>query len=596
MFQEALQAVQAGDRGRARDLLTRLLKIRQDHVDYWLWMSAVVDTQKEKIFCLKEALRLDPQNSIAKRGLTILGVTPPDSKLVVPLRLQRRSWQPALPGGSSGGEARASLPAYQLLLVGAALIALVILLSFAIRGVQDRLRPRRPVINLPMITQSVAIGSTSTITPTFSGSPAPLWMSLVSTYTPTPLYVNTPHAVSEAYHIGLRALSRGDLKDAGNYFRQAATEVAKNEPAAVDVEYYIAEDLRLQGKLTDALKVYQQVLKRDPDFAPAYLGRARTLQALNEKNNAEQVEADLRSAIKADPKYIEAYQDLMVFLAQAKRAEDVLVVMRSGSDLLEQSAIALTYQAHAYLQLGEIKKALDSARRANELDITLLLPYRLIGEALQAQGDVLDSLEPLEIYTRYERKDPQAWLLLSKVYIEGHRFTEAMRALDQLILIDDSLPGVYLLRADLNLERESPEDALSDYQAALRAAPDSFEASIGIGKALMALEYPGDAWDRFERTRTLAVTELHKSELLFWRGQSLEQLGEWRAALRDYQELVALPAENVKEEWVEYARVRIAALATPTPISKPGVATMTPAGVRQPSKTPTPTRIPTKKP
>jgi hypothetical protein len=46
-------------------------------------------------------------------------------------------------------------------------------------------------------------------TPTFIG-PTPLWMLMEATYTPTPLYVNTPHPISEAYRIGIRAYQRGD--------------------------------------------------------------------------------------------------------------------------------------------------------------------------------------------------------------------------------------------------------------------------------------------------------------------------------------------------------------------------------------------------
>ena len=49
MFQEALAAIQEGDRARARDLLTRLLKMDQDHADYWLWMSALVETARERL-------------------------------------------------------------------------------------------------------------------------------------------------------------------------------------------------------------------------------------------------------------------------------------------------------------------------------------------------------------------------------------------------------------------------------------------------------------------------------------------------------------------------------------------------------------------
>ena len=89
MFAEVLAAIDHNQRARARDLLTRLIKANPGQSDYWVWMSAVVDTPKEQIYCLKEALRVDPQNKTAQRGLAILGVLPPDEKWIIPLLIKR---------------------------------------------------------------------------------------------------------------------------------------------------------------------------------------------------------------------------------------------------------------------------------------------------------------------------------------------------------------------------------------------------------------------------------------------------------------------------------------------------------------------------
>jgi Tfp pilus assembly protein PilF len=48
MLQEAVEAIRQGQRGRARDLLTRLLRADPSNTQYWLWMSSVVETPKEQ--------------------------------------------------------------------------------------------------------------------------------------------------------------------------------------------------------------------------------------------------------------------------------------------------------------------------------------------------------------------------------------------------------------------------------------------------------------------------------------------------------------------------------------------------------------------
>ena len=91
MLQEAVQAIRQGQRARARDLLTRLLRANQRNAEYWLWMSSVVKTPKEQVYCLQSVLRLDPDNQAARRGMVTLGALPPDVSLA-PVPPPRRQW------------------------------------------------------------------------------------------------------------------------------------------------------------------------------------------------------------------------------------------------------------------------------------------------------------------------------------------------------------------------------------------------------------------------------------------------------------------------------------------------------------------------
>ena len=73
ILQEAIEAIEKGQRARARDLLTRILRKEPARTDCWLYMSAVVETTKERTFCLENALKYDPENDTALQGLVMLG-------------------------------------------------------------------------------------------------------------------------------------------------------------------------------------------------------------------------------------------------------------------------------------------------------------------------------------------------------------------------------------------------------------------------------------------------------------------------------------------------------------------------------------------
>ena len=90
MLQEAVEAIRQGQRGRARDLLTRLLRADASNTQYWLWMSSVVETPKEQIYCLQSILKVDPKNKAARQGLVLLGALPPESEIKPVLPVRRR--------------------------------------------------------------------------------------------------------------------------------------------------------------------------------------------------------------------------------------------------------------------------------------------------------------------------------------------------------------------------------------------------------------------------------------------------------------------------------------------------------------------------
>jgi hypothetical protein len=96
IFQEAVDALREGNRTKARELLTGLLKTDQNNATYWVWMSALMDTPKERIYCLQAAFKLDPENVSAKRGLILHGALPPD-ETIQPFPMNKpRAWEQKL--------------------------------------------------------------------------------------------------------------------------------------------------------------------------------------------------------------------------------------------------------------------------------------------------------------------------------------------------------------------------------------------------------------------------------------------------------------------------------------------------------------------
>src|SRR5688572_25027457 len=265
VFQEVVEALRAGNKSRARELLTDLLKTDQKNATYWVWMSSTVDTAKERIYCLQTAYKLDPENAAAKRGLILHGALPPD-ETIQPFSLNRpRAWEEKLllahekPRPKGWAAVRAS-PVARLggfVVLGAVLIGVVVFGFLQARANR----------NLGPPTSTPGPSPTFTLTPTFVnataqpniiGTTAPLSELLEVPYTPTPLYVNMQGSpfTSDIYLSVRSNYAKGNWDEV----IRSLQEVIRTEPEAsdaIDAYYYLGEAYRFQGNSASALEAYQ---------------------------------------------------------------------------------------------------------------------------------------------------------------------------------------------------------------------------------------------------------------------------------------------------------------------------------------------------
>src|SRR5688572_6200479 len=217
VFQEAVEALREGNKIKARELLTGLLKTDQNNATYWVWMSATVDTAKERIYCLQTAFKLDPQNAAAKRGLILHGALAPD-ETIQPFPVNRpKAWEEKLLLAHEKPKPKgwAAVKASPVARLGGFVVLGVVLIGALIFGFlqAQAVRNARP----PTFTPGPS--PTFTLTPTFvnatgrpAGTTAPLLELLPVPHTATALYVDTPRPpeTSDIYRVVEAAYRRED--------------------------------------------------------------------------------------------------------------------------------------------------------------------------------------------------------------------------------------------------------------------------------------------------------------------------------------------------------------------------------------------------
>jgi tetratricopeptide (TPR) repeat protein len=567
MLEQAKEAVRRGDRNTARDLLTRLLKIDQNNATYWVWLSAAVESPKERIYCLQTALKLDPDNVAAKRGLVLHGALPPDDS-IPPFPLNHpRPWEDKVVVAGEEDRPRGfkAFMANPLARFGAIILIGIVLLGITVfalgRAQQLAPPPTRTPGPSPTYTATVTLQPTPTpyirtATPTFVG-PTPLSAMLPATYTPTPLYVNTPHPLSEAFRAGVRYFEAGDYNNAA----QMMDQVLFIEPNAADAYYYKGLSALMQQDFAGAADSFQQGIKVDPNFAPDYVGYA---SARLSQNPHASVLDDLQKAGDLDPNFLDAHLELARYYLLNDDPTSAQAAAQAAIALTPDSPLAYLYLAEADLALADNAGSLEAAITANSLDSTLLEVYRVLGLAYTAAGQPAKAVGPLQTYTLYHSSDPQAFLLLGDAYHAAQDDQTAVKAYSQALDLDNKLGPAYAKRAITYLALGDADKALVDLNTAKLYLPTSLETNLLIAQAMLLKGEPNNAYVTLLKAEKLVQSDSERAEYLYWRALALEGLNELKPAANDWKALLALPEEAVPPDMRREAEQHLASILTPT--------------------------------
>lgn len=611
MLQHAIEAIRQEKFSQARDILTKLLKADQDNPAYWVWMSAAMETQKERLYCLQAAYKLDPTDATTRRGLLLLGALPPDDSIQPFPMNHPRPWENKLKLADEkpkpkGLKRVTGNPVFRLAAIfsvaGIVIVGAIIGLGMVIA---NRPTPAPVVIGTPRPTVTPYATSVS-VKPTLP----PLAAKLVATYTPTVVYAATPHrgAAQDSYNGAVRAYNSQQWDNVVIMMMQVAT----SEPGSADTLYFAGEARRQAKRYNEALTFYNEAIKVNPNYAPSYLGKARANLGINPKRD---VIADLNKAIDTDPNFAEAYLERALFYMNRANYDAALNDVEDADAIYPGSPVIKLTLARVLMAKGENEAALEAAIQANELDITMLEGYLVLGMAYRANGDTGKAVEVLETYVTYQPDNAEAFAVLGVAYFNRGDEETALTNLQQALRLDRTNSEAYFWLGELYLQKSGQEDltdakkeeyrklAVENLDKSVQYNATSFRNVEGLSRAYMAIGKWGEAIIAMGKVEKLAANEIERGQFLYINAKAHQNMNFPAVAIRDWKALLALPEEAVLPERRAEAEQQLELLKTPTKVPPTATDTRTPtpnisstpsntprpSATRQPSTTPSPT-------
>jgi tetratricopeptide (TPR) repeat protein len=235
-----------------------------------------------------------------------------------------------------------------------------------------------------------------------------------------------------------------------------------------------------------AIEQYEQIVRIEPNNMDDHLLLGR-LYRLN--NDLQKAESEFKTAVRLQPDSEEAVTTLAYLYNEEGDATRAVQVLSSVPDA-GRSAKMYSALGYTYEQQKQYKQAIESYRRAIELDRDNLDAIRGLAENLMNDGQTDAALEQYKVIADANPEDAQTYLHMAEIYRKSGKFDLALENLKKAEgMVQDSI--------------EVPYNEAAVYQAQGRFD----EAAQTLQDLLKKTEKPDNSYTQGERNNRAVFLE-----------------------------------------------------------------------------------------
>jgi serine/threonine protein kinase/tetratricopeptide (TPR) repeat protein len=210
----------------------------------------------------------------------------------------------------------------------------------------------------------------------------------------------------------------------------------------------LAEALREQGRLDDAVAQLREAIRINKDYAYAYINLG---VALNKQGKRDEAIAEYRKAIALDPECVLAHSNLGGALHEQGLLDEAVTECRKAIALDPAYAPAHVNLGNALFDQGKRDEAVAEHRKAIDLDSNHAVAHSNLGAALYDQGKPDEAI------------------------------AEWRKAID----LDPKLAQAHVNLGAALCQQGKLDEGVAEFQKAIALEPDSAHAHCAVGKALL---------------------------------------------------------------------------------------------------------------
>ena len=346
------------------------------------------------------------------------------------------------------------------------------------------------------------------------------------------LFPKTP-AVDRNIHTFQSALAfhqQGNLLDAKKLYEV----ILKKNPNHFDALHLLGVLSYQQGDNEGAERFFLLAVRIKTDYAPLHSNYGLMLHKL--KRYGEALHSyDKAIAIKSD--FFEAFNNRGNTLKELRFFEEALVSFEKALDIKSDYADALNNRGLILQQLNRFNEALESYDKAISINSTYADAFNNRGNALRDLRRFDEALESYEKAISINQEHADAFNNRGNLYKEIKFFEGALASYEKAICLKPDLAHAFNNRGLMLQEIKRFEDALLSYDKAILLKSNSSEAFNNRGLVLQELKRFNEALQCFEKAISIKTDY---ANAVYNRGVTLIQLGQFDQAMANNRRLLEI--------------------------------------------------------
>jgi tetratricopeptide (TPR) repeat protein len=331
-------------------------------------------------------------------------------------------------------------------------------------------------------------------------------------------------------HLAVRYHQNGHLEQAARIYQ----DILRRQPDHAEALHLLGVVALQQGDPARAVELIGRAVAVNPSAAAFHANLAEAYRALGQPERAA---GCCQVALRLQPEYPEAANNLGLAWLALGKLDAAVAQFREALRLRPGVAMMHNNLGNALRLLGDKAQAVSEFRQALALDPNLAEARSNLGQLCLELHQLPEAAEHCREAVRLRPNFPEAHNNLGNVLREQGRLAEAKACYAEALRLNPNLALTYSNIGQAVQEEDKLADAVTWYQKALQLDPQSARIHCHLGSALNEQEKYDEALAVYRRALQL---DPQSAEAYHGLGAVLHDQGDYQEALGHYREALRL--------------------------------------------------------